>query len=197
MRRESRWRKKPKVDKSGMKFGKLIVVEFSHYKLIQPKGRRPFWRCLCECGNEKIVDNSNLTSGNVKSCGCLHKKRLKELHEGNINKDAAFQTVVRDYKRGAKNRGFEFDLTEAQIKELTQKNCFYCGCSPNKVKDRNGQHIFKDSVYVYNGIDRIDNDAGYMYNNCVTCCTECNWAKGSRTQKEFLNWIDRIIENKT
>jgi hypothetical protein len=33
------------------------------------------WLCSCECGNEKVVSISSLTSGFTKSCGCLHKGR--------------------------------------------------------------------------------------------------------------------------
>jgi 5-methylcytosine-specific restriction endonuclease McrA len=197
-RREYRWRDKPKVDKSGLKFGRLTVVSFSHYEPRKTSGGRDiFWKCVCDCGGEKIANNSRLLSGSTRSCGCLHQERMKALHKGNVNKNAAFDAIVRDYKRGAKARGLEFSLTVEQIKELIQQRCFYCCCSPSKVRDRNGKHIFKESVMIYNGIDRVDNNVGYVYNNCVPCCEECNWAKGSRTQKEFLEWISRLIENRS
>lgn len=195
-RRESRWRKEPQKDKSGMRFGMLVVEKFSHYRLSAKGGRRLIWDCVCDCGTRKKIENSSLLAGHSKSCGCLHKQRLKTLHKGNVKKDAAFDAVVRDYKRIAKSRNLEFALSEKQIRDLTSQDCFYCGQEPSKVKDKNGQHIFKESVYIYNGIDRIDNSVGYVYDNCVTCCTECNWAKGTRTQEEFLNWIFRLIKHK-
>jgi len=190
----SRKRTEPKVDKSGRKYGKLIVLKFSHYKQEKSGSQRAFWECECECGNTTVVNNSNLVSGNCRSCGCLHQERLKRLHESNIKQDVAFQAIIRDYKRGAKQRGFDFLLTKDQFRQLTKQNCFYCGIEPQRIKDRNGQHVFKNSVYVYNGIDRIDNNVGYVFENCVTCCTECNWAKGTKTQKEFLRWIERMIQ---
>jgi hypothetical protein len=27
--------------------------------------------CRCDCGNEKVIERSNLRSGKSKSCGCL------------------------------------------------------------------------------------------------------------------------------
>ena len=42
-------------------------------KFLLPERKRGLkvWHCKCECGNEKDVIQSALTSGNTKSCGCL------------------------------------------------------------------------------------------------------------------------------
>lgn len=58
-----------RVDHTGKKFGILTVIEYSH-----TKGKRPIWRCLCECGNEKLVNGHELVSGDTKSCGCIRGK---------------------------------------------------------------------------------------------------------------------------
>jgi hypothetical protein len=58
------------IDITGRKFGRLTVIE-----LVDPKpegAARRKWRCACECGGEILLDAGNLTSGNNKSCGCLH-----------------------------------------------------------------------------------------------------------------------------
>lgn len=49
------------------KFGKLTVIE----KIEERKGTQVQWKCLCECGNIKIVTTHSLLAGNVRSCGCL------------------------------------------------------------------------------------------------------------------------------
>ena len=59
------------LDLTGQRFGKLTVIKFS--KDIQSGNRkRKYWLCQCDCGNTKEVRTDSLTSGNVKSCGCLH-----------------------------------------------------------------------------------------------------------------------------
>lgn len=58
-------------DLTGMKFGKLTVVERA-----ENQGKKTMWRCLCECGNEKIVNGHDLKSGATKSCGCLKSKHI-------------------------------------------------------------------------------------------------------------------------
>lgn len=53
----------------GNKYGKLTVIEFSH-----SDGKHRFWKCKCDCpkGTEVIVRGSDLSTGKVRSCGCLH-----------------------------------------------------------------------------------------------------------------------------
>lgn len=63
--------KVPRRDLTGMVFGRLTVREFSHYH-IQPSGQQKgFWSCVCSCGNEKSVSQSNLLRNHTLSCGCL------------------------------------------------------------------------------------------------------------------------------
>lgn len=52
----------------GQRFGRLLVVEM----LYNYKPTR--CRCMCDCGKEKIVIGTALTSGKTKSCGCLQSE---------------------------------------------------------------------------------------------------------------------------
>ena len=62
-----------KVDLVGCRFGRLLVVE-----RVGSKKRQSLWRCVCECGNEKITTLSHLKHGQTQSCGCLQKEVLRE-----------------------------------------------------------------------------------------------------------------------
>jgi len=55
---------------TGKVFGRLTVIEFSHKA---PRGHS-VWKCRCECGKEKLVFSTNLTSGCTQSCGCLSRE---------------------------------------------------------------------------------------------------------------------------
>lgn len=63
-----------KIDLTGQKFGKLIVIRESEIK----KNNKRSWICRCECGTEKVITTSNLRNGNTKSCGCLKRKKQQE-----------------------------------------------------------------------------------------------------------------------
>lgn len=54
----------------GRRFGKLIVVELSP----KTKNRSTLWKCICDCGNEKIARNKNLLEGITLDCGCMSKQ---------------------------------------------------------------------------------------------------------------------------
>lgn len=52
-------------DLTGMVFGNLCVVEFSH-----TYNGHSYWLCRCKCGRLTIARGSHMKSGNVSSCGC-------------------------------------------------------------------------------------------------------------------------------
>jgi hypothetical protein len=58
------------TDLVGQRFGRLVVVRFSH----QTKHRRSMWWCLCDCGWSIAIDGGNLRGGNTESCGCLRSE---------------------------------------------------------------------------------------------------------------------------
>ena len=65
-------------DLSGMKFGKLTVVEKD---LERSKKSATYWKCQCECGNITSVFSGNLKSGKTTTCGCGTSKAVKDRHE--------------------------------------------------------------------------------------------------------------------
>lgn len=57
---------------TNQRFGELIAL----YKLpLQQYETSYKWHCKCSCGNECDVRIGDLTSGHIKSCGCLKKKQ--------------------------------------------------------------------------------------------------------------------------
>lgn len=56
--------------KLGTKIGKLTVVEM----VVGGNANTRRYRCLCDCGNEKITSEDNLRREHTRSCGCLVKE---------------------------------------------------------------------------------------------------------------------------
>ena len=183
-----------RLDLVGDIYGRLIVLKDTG----NDKHGKSLWECKCDCGNIITVVSSSLKRGLTKSCGCLHKEIvIKSLR---IEKgESGFNILFYTYKRAAKRRNLEFNLTREQIKELTQQNCYYCGETPKQISINNSDKLIGKgeewSKYIYNGIDRKDNDKGYIIENCVPCCKICNRAKSVMFIEEFKNWIKKIYSN--
>lgn len=61
------------IDLTGKKFGRLTVVG---KKYVPKNGRnRIYWECECECGGKVDARVDSLTTGLVRSCGCLKKEQ--------------------------------------------------------------------------------------------------------------------------
>lgn len=63
----------------GKRYGRLTVLEKTEETVRHGSTRSPLWRCRCDCGNITLVRLDSLTSGNIKSCGCME-------HEGKTQK---------------------------------------------------------------------------------------------------------------
>lgn len=144
------------------------------------KGHNILWECRCDCGNIIYVTASDLKREHTKSCGKCENK--------------AYQTGLNylygSYKREAIARGLSFEIAKEVFNEIINQNCYYCGSKPNQILYKKGMQI----PFIYNGIDRVDNSIGYKIDNIVPACKFCNMAKGRNTLKEFLTWIDNLIQ---
>lgn len=67
-------------DISGLRFGRLTVMEKAGVTNGGGRGSKSLWRCKCDCGNEKVIMRNSLVSGNTKSCGCMERENKKVMH---------------------------------------------------------------------------------------------------------------------
>lgn len=148
--------RKPKDDLTGRKFGKLTVIEF----VGRNEQSTPLWRCLCDCGKEKVTHGCRLKNGSCLSCGCLkgrNKKNGTGIRNGNSSSRLCkewYQMIFRTRNKtwsGAK-RYYERGITVCQ----EWKNSYEAF---EKWALSNG---YADNL----SLDRIDNDKGYSPDNC-------------------------------
>ena len=168
------------IDLKGRKFGNLTVIKRDYEYSKNFKSKRPYWICECECGTRIVLSGSFLSSGRATSCEIRRKLE---------NGESAFNMLFRNYSGHAKTKGLEFSLEKEDFKRLTKGNCFYCGAEPNYTAKKG-----KD-IYIYNGVDRVNNAKGYCQDNVVSCCGICNHAKKGLSQESFLLWVQKIYNN--
>lgn len=87
----------PKIDLTGQRFGRLVVIKDSGLDAF----RQIIWSCLCDCGIHTTVRGGCLRSGNTKSCGCLkHEKyNLRHGHAGKKTRSPTYVTWQRMLQR--------------------------------------------------------------------------------------------------
>lgn len=171
----------------GKKFGKLTVISF----VKRTKYRETIYNCLCDCGNNKNIFQKNLVRNKDANCGCipinysLHSR--KKYGESNKNK------LISSYKSNAKHRDINFTLNKDEMISMFQSNCYYCDIKPSTIMDTKKSY----GEYIYNGIDRLNNDKniGYTFDNTVSCCTKCNFIKNKLNHDEFIDWIEKVYNN--
>lgn len=169
-------------DLTGQKFNRWTVLRVGKRRTVPCGQTKTYWICQCDCGTIKEIYSHSLISGKSKTCYCS----LRKNDEGHTGRNSMFSC----YKTKCKRQNIEFSITLEQFGEMTKQNCYYCGSEPsNKVAARNW-----NGDYIYNGIDRVDNNLGYIDGNMVPCCKNCNLAKRQLSKEQFLNMIKMIYE---
>ena len=144
----------PRKDvKPGDKYGRWAVIGEA-----EPKGSRRHFCCVCDCGNERIVEMASLIHGRTKSCGCLrkdvatilktkHKQRYTRLYKTWANMRQRCSNPNTNSYQNYGGRGI------AVCDEWKDFANFYAWATPNG----------------YSGdlsIERVNNDGNYEPSNC-------------------------------
>lgn len=170
--------------KTGDRYHYLTVDKYSH----KDARWRKWYNFKCDCGKEKLLMGSAVTSGNTKSCGCFAKiARQKHRLPNDLG---VIRQIILGYKRHAAARNIEFYLSEQEVIEIIHKNCHYCNSPPSNIK-RTKNH----EGYKYSGIDRINSSKNYTAENCVPCCEKCNKSKMANSTEDFLSWVERVYNH--
>lgn len=165
-------------DVVGRRFGRLVVLDRAGVT----KNRTATWRCLCECGAEKVVAGHLLRRGTTRSCGCLARENAVRTARANVIADPWLREA--HYVRaGANYRGLPFALTAENVMAFLTAPCHYCGQAP--IGSPRAPTLRAQNVRI-GGIDRKDSGLGYTLENCVSCCGPCNQEKMDRPYDDFI-----------
>ena len=80
------------IDLTGMKYGRLTVVEFDRLQ-----NHKTYWKCVCDCGLTVIATGNNLRSGNTSSCGCLRRETTSQRGIANMKHGESHSNRTRLY----------------------------------------------------------------------------------------------------
>lgn len=106
------------------------------------------------------------------------KNNPEKFEKYNNKRKADINYRLKWYKKRAEKSEIEWGLSDDYAKELFKESCYYCD---------------EFNIFKVNGIDRINNDVGYIDDNVVPCCTTCNMIKCTMTIDDFLNKVEHIL----
>lgn len=147
---------------------------FVRSEIAKPKTKRICLNSTCKCEFEIQGERSSRSRYCPKceeerknSPEIQHKiKKRKEIDQRRGRK-VRFEYAVQQ----ASLRGKQWELTKEEFEEISNQPCIYCG---------------KESCGTGVGLDRIDNEKGYLKENVVSSCADCNIVRGARLTYEEM-----------
>lgn len=192
--RTPRKRVSERANLTGRRIGRLLVIE--DLGVAGDSGFR-LWGCICDCGKKKAIRSRELLKNDARSCGCLQAE-MRATYGGRAASNklpyghASRNELLSSYKKSARDRNIEWHLSDEEFFEIVSSPCAYCGTPPDSIRKPNKG---VNGEFTYSGVDRVDNGRGYFPDNVVSCCWNCNRAKGMMKKKDFLAWVDRLSRN--
>lgn len=149
------------------------------------------------CGNhQKAYEKSLIDKDPTKKVCSNYSHNYRCVNALDINDDfqqcedcRLYESIQLDqinyikYKNTDDREKKQFDsksISDEMILKLVSYNCFYCDGM-----NKRG----------FNGLDRVDNEKHYTFNNVVPCCVTCNMIKGKLSIDDFYTYCENIQEN--
>ena len=105
-----------------------------------------------------------------------HKEMFEEI---NSKRNVNDKYKVGYYKNRAEKNSITYDVEDEIMIKLFHEPCVYCGM---EITDKK-----------LNGVDRLNNDLGYVESNIVSCCEMCNYMKRCMDSYIFIKKCDHIL----
>jgi hypothetical protein len=142
----------------------------------------------------------NINTGKEFLYGAAYIHRLGERTREKfekLNQYGLRNYLYRANRRNARNRHHGFYLTFDEYNNIISQPCYYCGDEPKEatkelIVKRGDTH---QPTIRYNGVDRIDPLGDYTIDNCVPCCSICNYMKHVLTKDAFFEQIKKIYNH--
>ncbi len=142
------------IDLTGKRYGRLVVLGIA-----ERRSGQTMWKCQCDCGNIVITYGREIKKGNILSCGCYRKERIKLANTKHDKYNTRLYRIWKGIKERCLNKNskhyFRYGLRGISICEEWRNDfkAFYDWAMAN---------AYADNLT----IDRIDVNGNYEPSNC-------------------------------
>ena len=150
----------------------------------------PSWcrECVSSYNKEYAVQKSEELKSYRRKNKDKHNEQVKAWHKKNKDKVREHQKKsirtpkgrFRKSKQIAKSRNIEWFISFTEYEYLIKLSCHYCDGYFGKVETGLG-------------LDRINNNLGYQFDNVVSCCYSCNKVKSNVLTYEETKEVIKLV----
>lgn len=149
-------------------------------KHLVPQGKRRCYACqrIFPLTSEFFFRNKAKAKGLGESCKKCHSKDCLERAKSEKHRG---QYIYYQIKHRSKKHKIVFGVSLEEFVgwyNRQKKNCYYCEMPEDLITKRHWG-ILKKRNFCRLGIDKKNNNKGYVSGNIVLCCSVCNAVKGS------------------
>lgn len=159
----------------GKTFNKIKVISYAH-----TENSRRFYNVLCLRCNSLSAMRSDRFRGTQRLETCRHCRQAYACEMANSRKlpkeVKKMNNKYSNYMGNARARKLDFNISREVFESIILGSCVYCNTS------------------IDIGVDRKDNSRGYLMDNVVPCCKNCNMMKGTKSIEEFIAHCERVIK---
>lgn len=169
----------------GQKFQRLLVLNYA-----EKKTKSTRYLCLCDCGQYKEVDHSELKKLTTRSCGCLAKELASLRRKNNQfgSKNASYNPLLTSKDRIDRRISKNHREWSLKVKQKHNFTCVFC-------YDDTGHNLVSHHMYGYADYPKLRFDIDNGVCLCENCHKDFHKTCGNKhnTKEQFLEWLSDDI----
>lgn len=125
-------------DLTGQTFNHLTAIKYVGLD----KQNKSLWLFKCDCGNEKVIRGTNVTTGHIKSCGC----KTRGMNFKHSEKQLYYTTHLHGDKLRSKTDLYKNNKSGVTGVHKRSDGRYHCSICVNGVKKSTTKSTFYDAV---------------------------------------------------
>ena len=174
--------KTPRKDWTNQKFGLLTAISYA-----TTKNGATFWKCSCECGNEKEINIRSLLIGKTKSCGCNSLAAISGKNNHNWNPSLTDKERIAKARKGKTSKYRKWQLA------VFKRDGYTCQISGKKGGKICAHHL---TPWAINKSLKFDASNGITLHESIHLLFHNKYGYKNATKEDFAEFTEEYRKGK-